>query len=127
MRRGAISGLLLAAWALSASPGGADPAPANSLPDLYASLERCAGGAALAAGTDVTVVFMLNRRGGLIGKPRLTHAVWPKDADPRASAGQIAESLARCLPLTITDALGGAIAGRLISFRMRASPKAEKA
>jgi len=92
---------------------------------MFAQLNGCLGSASLAAGTDVTVQFSLNRRGGLIGKPRITHAHWPPDSDPRQAADAIAAGFDRCLPAVITDGLGGAIAGRLIAYRLRGpAPKA---
>jgi hypothetical protein len=93
--------------------------PANTLSQMFAQLNRCLAAAPIAAGTDVTVQFSLNRRGGLIGKPRITHAHWPPDSDPRQAASDIAARFDRCLPAVITDALGGAIAGRLIAYRLR--------
>ena len=105
----------------------AQAAPANTLKDMYAMLNQCMASIPLAPGTDVTLRFMLNRRGGVIGKPQLTHAVWPKEADPREAAAAIATGFDHCLPLAITDGLGGAIAGRPFVFRLRAGAKEEKA
>jgi hypothetical protein len=118
---------VLALGALAALGGPAAAAPSNTLQDIYAELHQCVTRIALKAGTDVTLQFMLNRKGGLIGKPRLTHAIWPPDADPREAAAAIASGFDRCLPLEITDALGGAVAGRLIFYRLRATPKEQKA
>ena len=87
--------VVLTLGALAVLMGRAEAAPANTLKDLYASLDRCVTGTALEAGADVTLVFMLNRKGGLIGKPRVTHADWPKDADPRAGAAAIANAFRR--------------------------------
>jgi hypothetical protein len=111
----ALGVLLAAAPALAAKP-------ANSIQDLFEELDRCMVSVRMAEGTDVTVQFMLNRRGGLIGKPRLTYAHWVgSDADRQASAASIAQGFDHCLPLPITDSLGGAIAGRLIVRRFRAA------
>ena len=104
----------------SAAPAQTAPAPANTLKDMFVELNHCMSGVRLAKGTDVTVQFMLNRRGGLIGKPRITHGHWTGDeADRKASAASIAESFDRCLPVKISDALGAAIAGQLMTYRMR--------
>jgi len=103
-----------------AAPAQTAPAPANTLKALFAQLNRCMAGVRLTKGTDVTVQFMLNRRGGLIGKPRITHGHWTGDeAERKASAASIAEGFDRCLPIKISDALGGAIAGQLIAYRFR--------
>ena len=97
--------------------------PANSISEMFAQLNGCLGSASLAAGTDVTVQFSLNRRGGLIGKPRITHAHWEGDEkDRRAAAASIADGFDRCLPAAISDALGGAIAGQPFFYRIRGRP-----
>ena len=110
---------LFAFFALSIAPAFAAE-PANSINAMFDEINRCMSTVRLAEGTDVTIRFMLNRRGGLIGKPRLTYAHWVGDeADRRASAASIAQGFDHCLPLPITDALGGAIAGRLIARRFQ--------
>ena len=110
----------LAAALLSSPVRAAEPA--NTIAALFADMDRCLAPMRIARGTDVTIQFMLNRRGALIGKPRITHAQWSPDDDPRKSAAAIAEAFDRCLPAAITDALGGAIAGRLIAYRLRGRP-----
>jgi len=115
-------GTTLALAALLASVARADE-PANSLAVMFAHVNLCMATVRLAPGTDVTVQFSLNRRGGLIGKPRITHAHWEgDDRDRRAAAVSIADGFDRCLPVAISDSLGGAIAGRLIAYRMRGRP-----
>ncbi len=110
---------LAAAFALSATPTLAE-GPANSIKAMFAELNRCLSTVRVAQGTVVTIEFMLNRRGGEIGKPRITYAHWVGgDADRMASAASIAQGFDHCLPLPITDALGGAIAGRLILYNFR--------
>jgi hypothetical protein len=113
----ALAALCLIAW-----PAAAETAPANTLQELFAQLDRCLAPVRVARGTDVTIQFMLNRRGGLIGKPRITHAHWEGDETARkATAASIASGFNHCLPAAITDGLGGAIAGRLIVYRLRAA------
>ena len=112
------AGLLLAALAVSPA---AAAASASNLADMFKTMRTCLGDVRVAPGTDVTVQFMLNRRGALIGKPRITHAGWAGDeAQRKASAAAIAQGFDRCLPIEISDALGGAIAGRLIVYRFQA-------
>ena len=110
------------ALALAAALGSAAHADeaANSLAAMFAHMNLCMAAVRLVPGTDVTVQFSLNRRGGLIGKPRITHAHWEgDDRDRRAAAVSIADGFDRCLPVAISDSLGGAIAGRPIAYRMR--------
>ena len=101
--------------------GPARAEPANSLNAMFTDLNHCLATVKLVSGTDITIRFMLNRRGGLIGKPRITHAQWTGDeADRKTSAASIADGFDHCMPVSITDALGGAIAGRPIAYRFRA-------
>jgi hypothetical protein len=106
--------------ASAALPAQAAPAPANTIREMFQELNQCMAGVRLAKGTDVTVLFSLNRRGGLIGKPRITYGHWTgDDADKKASAASIAQGFDQCLPVNISDALGAAIAGQLLTYRMR--------
>ena len=108
----AVAALL---WAAPATA-----APANTIREMFAELNRCLAPVRLTARTDVTVKFALNRSGGLIGKPRITHAHWVGDERSRkTSAESIAKAFDQCLPLAISDALGGAIAGQLTAYRLR--------
>ena len=112
----------LALAALSASGARAEQ-PANSIAAMFDHMNLCMAAVRLVPGTDVTVQFSLNRRGGLIGKPRITHAHWEGDEkDRRAAAASIADGFDRCLPLAISDALGGAIAGQPFAYRIRGRP-----
>ncbi len=113
---------LAIALSLAASAAPAQSARPNTIKQMFAELNMCMNGVGLrlAKGTDVTVRFALNRRGGLIGKPRITYSHWTGDAaDREASAASIAQGFDRCLPLKISDALGGAIAGQLIVYRFQ--------
>jgi len=113
---------LLCSLGFAAIPAGATeaPAPANTLVEMFTGLKRCLAPVAIAAGTEVTIQFSLNRRGGLIGKPRITYAHWTGDEAARKQSAQaIADGFDKCLPMAITDKLGGAIAGRPMAFRLR--------
>jgi hypothetical protein len=117
-----IAFLAMVAFCLAATAAPAQNAPArpNTIKQMFAQLNGCMAGLRLAKGTDVTVRFSLNRRGGLIGKPRITYGHWTGDqADREASAASIAQGFNQCLPLEISDALGGAIAGQMIVYRVR--------
>ena len=121
------SNFALAAALTLAGIDGAHAAPANTLKDMFTALNQCLARIRAPAGTEVTMRFQLNRRGGVIGRPLLTHVLWPRDADPREAAAAVASGFDKCLPLAITDALGGAIAGRPIIYRLRATPPQQKA
>jgi hypothetical protein len=64
----------------------------------------------------ITVLMSFKRSGDLLGKPRVTFQSPGPTEDELATREATALALIRCTPLPITDALGGAIAGR--PFRM---------
>jgi len=94
-------------------------APANTLADLWRELNACVKTPAAGAGSEVTIVFTLRRDGSLLGQPRINHSHLLGDVDAqKAFVADAIGALARCLPADITDALGGAIAGRPIAIRI---------
>jgi hypothetical protein len=95
-------------------------APANTLKDMFDQLSSCLSREAGEGrrGAEMTLRFSLRRDGSLIGKPHITYSRLPKDeADKRRVMENIAFAMDRCLPVKITDGLGGAIAGRMMSYR----------
>jgi hypothetical protein len=96
----------------------ASNSPANTLRELFAELNRCMITPKGNIGSELTIVFSLRRDGALLGKPKITFAKLPGDAsDQRKFAEALASYFDKCLPITITDGLGGAIAGRPLSMR----------
>lgn len=93
----------------------------DNLGDLFAALRSCwtpPARDAARAGMQMSVMFSFNRAGTPIATPRMTFASRdaPKEArDTYLKA--INDSLNSCLPLRLTKALGGAIAGRPIMIR----------
>jgi hypothetical protein len=60
----------------------------------------------------------------LLGKPRITHSYLLGDIDEqKAFVADAIGALAMCLPVNITDGLGGAIAGRPLSLRIGRRPR----
>lgn len=109
---------------LLASSSEAKSAPANSLRELYAALGECVNGLAGEPGSEITVVFSLKRNGSLLGKPRISHAKLLGDANAqREFVASVLGGFNRCLPVSITDGLGGAVAGRPLSFRVIGRPR----
>jgi hypothetical protein len=112
---------IVAALALAYfDPAGAQSAPANTLHDLFMALNACVLKAPPGvAGSEITIVFSLKRDGSLLGKPRISHAKLLGDPDAQRSfaAGALA-AFGQCLPVDVTVGLGGAIAGRPLSFRI---------
>ena len=119
MRRTAISLAILIAGVTQAAS-----APANSLSDLWRSLSACIQAPRESVGSELTIVFALKRDGSLLGRPRITHSHLVGDADAqKAFVADAIEAVAKCLPVDISDALGGAIAGRPLSIRIGRRPK----
>ena len=94
-------------------------APANSLRELFARIDRCLYvESAGPAGSELTIQFSLKRSGELLGKPRISFAKFRGDWFEQRRLGEtLAIAIDRCLPVAITDALGGAIAGRQLYLR----------
>ena len=87
-------------------------APANTLKDMFNQVSAClskeAGGEEAWRGAEMTLRFSLRRDGSLIGKPHITYSKLPKDeTDKRRVMETIAAAMDRCLPVKITDGLGG--------------------
>jgi hypothetical protein len=117
MNRLARTGIIAAALALA--PAVAEAAPANTIKEMFAELRACAIANGVSPNSELTVVFSLNRWGAAIGKPRISYSKLPNDVDARRRIVEsVAKAIDRCLPLSITDALGGAIAGRQIALRL---------
>lgn len=105
------------AFALPTAP--AEARPANTMRELGQELRACFASVRL-GGSTVTIVFSLKRDGSLLGKPRISYSKPPDDPEvQRRDFAEIAQALDACLPLSITDALGGAIAGRPIALPIR--------
>lgn len=100
--------------------GANEPAPpANTLAELGAQINACLGrqGEGWARG-EITVSFSLRRDGSLIGRPRITYLRPQHDEATRQQvAEQAAEAMAHCFPARLTEDLGGALAGRMFSWR----------
>lgn len=93
----------------------------DTIGDLFAALRSCwtpppAEGAR--QGMQMSVRFSFKRSGEIIATPRLTYSTAGVSADIRASyLKAINASLDGCMPLKLTDGLGGALAGRPIAIR----------
>ncbi len=116
---------MVAALALAyLGPVGAQSAPANTMRDLFMALNQCLLQAPPGVvGSEITIVFSLKRDGSLLGRPRISHAklLGDPDAQRNFAAGALA-AFGKCLP-SITDGLGGAIAGRPLSARIVSRPR----
>jgi hypothetical protein len=92
--------------------------PANTLRELFPMLTRCWHAPSGSEGSTVTIGITLRRNGTMFGQPSITYSklTGVTDAQKRFVTSALA-ALAQCTPAAITDALGGAIAGRRIFIR----------
>jgi hypothetical protein len=100
-------------------PADAGDTPINTIVELRRAFDACVKSPGDGAGSELTIVFSLKRDGSLLGKPRITHSRLL--GDPETQRRFVTAAIAaveKCLPINITDALGGAIAGRPLSLRI---------
>ncbi|MBX9932922.1 MAG: hypothetical protein K2Y56_15505 [Methylobacterium sp.] len=106
---------------------GARAEPASTLDGMWQLLGSCArsvGGPAASAGSEVTVLFSIKRDGSLQGQPRITHSkLMGDEAAQKEFLSAALGGIARCFPLSITDGLGGAVAGRPLRLRVMNRPR----
>jgi len=68
---------------------------------------------------EITLRFSLRRDGALVGRPHVSFARLPAQADgKRAVLEAVAAAFDRCFPAPITDSLGAAVAGRPLTLRL---------
>ncbi|WP_374546825.1 hypothetical protein [Rhodoblastus sp.] len=102
---------------VAASLAPACAAPANTLRELFVQLDGCMKVVG-EPGEELTIAFSLKRDGALLGKPHIAFSKLPRDGAVRTDfLESVAGAFSRCLPAQITDALGGAVAGRRLTMR----------
>jgi hypothetical protein len=93
----------------------------DNIGDLFAALRSCWSPPSpdvAREGMQMSVRFSFKRSGEMIGPPRITFATAGVPADTRETyLKAINASLEACIPLKLTDGLGGALAGRPIAIR----------
>jgi hypothetical protein len=117
----ALEGAVLAgALALAPIVALADQAaPANTLMDMRRAIGACLARTPIATGSRVTIMFMMKRDGSIFGRPRISYAHLEGDEDMKRRFLDDAErAVNSCLPLKVTPALGGAIAGRMFTITL---------
>ena len=128
-----IVALAIGANAFAQEPGEAKKpaAPLNTIADVFAALDACWVPPSLdeaRAGMQITVLLSFKRNGELLGMPRITYETREASEDERQSYRvAMAQALRRCTPLPFTDALGGALAGRLLTVRFIDNRKLKQA
>jgi hypothetical protein len=116
--RHCVAAAALCALTIVQSQVAAASPPANTLRELFTQLNRCLAAPTGNIGSELTIVFSLRRDGSLLGKPKITFAKLPGDvSDQRKFADGVVAAFDKCLPVAISEGLGGAIAGRPLSMR----------
>ena len=70
------------------------------------------------SGQEITLRVAFKRNGEVLGRPKITYYRSGGDADQRERFTRaVREAFVRCSPLPFTDSLGGAVAGRIFTFR----------
>ena len=109
---------------LPISPVSAQTSDANTIKDMFVAMTKCWRPPAGSENLEVTVSLSLNATGGIIGKPRVTHSKLDKDESlNKQFVNSVFTSIEQCTPVKITAALGGAIAGRMLTLLYRLPPK----
>jgi hypothetical protein len=117
--RWAAAGLLAAASGSLVAFAEDGAPPANTLMDMRRAFGACLAQTPLAAGSRVTIAFMMKRDGSVFGRPRITFARLEGDADAQARfLDEARRAVDACLPLRVTPALGEAIAGRIFTITL---------
>lgn len=97
------------------------PGSVDTLKALFPALAACweaPEGLAKFERTEITARLSLRRDGSVIGTPRVTFSQTPGDAKARDILIRATlDAIARCTPVRLTPALGGAIAGRPLALR----------
>ena len=112
------------AWPL---PAAAEPL--DTIKDVVERLHQCwmPPPHSQAKPVDITVIVSFNRRGAILGRPRITYETEGASANDRLAYRIAAmEALQRCTPLPFSEGLGGAVAGRPFAIRFwthKTSPK----
>jgi hypothetical protein len=102
----------------------AQSAPANTLRELYAAVGVCLNVTTGTHGSEMTIVFSLKSDGSLRGKPKISHTKLLGDQEAqREFVRDVLVALGKCLPLSVTEGLGQAVAGRPITFRIVSQPR----
>lgn len=98
-----------------------DEHPLDSIRDMFATLRACwvpPPKDEAHHGMEYTIRFALKRDGTMVAPPRMTyssHDVAPTTRDLYRDA--IDAALKRCMPLHLSEGMGGAVAGRPIAIR----------
>jgi hypothetical protein len=114
-------------WLALTAPALAQTQQLDTIRDVVLAIHRCWRPPPLdkANPIDITVIVSFNREGAILGHPRITYeSEQATDNDRLEYRIAVMEALQRCTPLSFTQGLGGAVAGRpfAIPFRNKKYP-----
>ena len=93
--------------------------PINSFREIRAGLRACWISPTMRTPPQVTVRLSLKRNGEILGQPFISYESPEASEDERTTLqAAVAAAVARCIPLPISDALGGIIAGDPIHMKL---------
>ncbi len=97
--------------------------PVASGDELDAHLSSCFHPPAGSAGSEITLVFMLDRSGAVLGKPRISHSRLIGDVDTqRAFVAAALRMLQDCTPVAMAAEFSVMAANKTRAWRLRSAP-----
>jgi hypothetical protein len=134
MRRGMPLGVVLLAAAALAEPGFAEPlvpkGPLNTTADIRQALRGCwqsPPASEARSGMELTVRLSFKRNGEIFGARIIYQTPNVSDEERSLYYGALLAALVRCSPLPLSASLGGAIAGRPMTFHIHDTRQQRKA
>ncbi len=127
-------GWLACTGAPAQAPGSSAPAqkpgssaPIQALSEIAPAISLCWRAPEGSAGMEVTVIFAFNRKGEVFGKPRISHSkLFGDSSAQQAFVASALRAVSLCTPLSFSDSLGGAVAGRPFAMRFVGVPTQQK-
>jgi hypothetical protein len=112
--------LALLAWPHTAFAN----SPIKTLHEIGPALTACWEPPVDIPGGEVTIRLSLKRNGDMLGEARITYSRLVGDPeDQKRFVLSVLAGIAACLPLNITDSLGGSVAGRVFTIRFRSGDR----
>jgi hypothetical protein len=98
-------------------------APANTLIDMWAGFRYCLRSADLDQEAELTLRLSLKRDGSLYGRPTVSYFNMSDVPEvERRNVEAITKAIDACVPISISDELGNAIAGRPLWIHLHGPP-----
>ena len=110
-------------WAAACTAHAQDKPPAVADGRQFdAHLRTCFHPPAASAGSEITLLFMIDQHGALRGKPRITYSKLVGDVDTQKAFVAAALAMLRdCTPVPVTREFGLAAANKLRAWRLIAA------